>query len=206
MVGPTFLGLCKSAHNNHKICWQSLQKTIIAAVTTSNFSTADRRSPVKLDPLFSLISLVIRLGMTASVFQPTPDEQGLLRILSQQLDQLEPGASLEVTFPGQKQPVSISPVLVEVLRTSLKEFSEGHGVTLLTHKRELSTHEAADLLGVSRPHLISQLLEGGLLPYHRVGTHRRLSLIDVQRYQEERKRQHALLDEIAADEQASGLY
>ena len=143
--------------------------------------------------------------MTASVFHPTPDEQGLLQALSQQLDLLEPGAPLEVTLPGQGQPLYLSPVLVEVLRASLKEFGEGHGVTLLTHKRELSTHEAAELLGISRPHLISQLLEGGTLPYRKVGTHRRLSLADVLRYQAARERQHALLDEIAVDEQAAGL-
>ena len=140
--------------------------------------------------------------MTASAFTPSPDEQRQLRALA---DHLEQGATVFVDRPGQP-PLPISPVLVELLRASLKEFGEGHGVTLLTSKRELSTQEAAQLLEISRPHLINTLLEGGLIPYRRVGTHRRLSLADVQRYQLERDRQHDLLDEMAEDGQANGLY
>ncbi len=140
--------------------------------------------------------------MTASLFAPHPDEQTQLQALARQLDQ---GASVVVNLPGQP-PLAVSPVLVELLKASLKEFGEGHGVTLLTSKRELSTAEAAELLGISRPHLIHTLLDGGQLPFRRVGTHRRLALTDVLSYQAERERQHTLLDEIAADEQAAGLY
>jgi hypothetical protein len=46
----------------------------------------------------------------------------------------------------------------------------------------------------------------GLLPYRKLGTHRRLSLTDVLRYEAERDRQHARLDDIAADVDAAGLY
>ncbi|CAM3524598.1 helix-turn-helix domain-containing protein [Deinococcus frigens] len=140
--------------------------------------------------------------MTASVFEPKPAEQGQLQALAQQLEQ---GASVLINLPGQP-PLEASPVLVELLKASLKEFGEGHGVTLLTSKRELSTAEAAELLGISRPHLINTLLGGGTLPYRMVGTHRRLALADVLRHQAERERQHALLDEITAEEQAAGLY
>lgn len=140
--------------------------------------------------------------MTASTFEPPPDEQRQLQVLAQHLEQ---GARVVVNLPGQP-PLAVSPVLIELLKASLKEFGAGHGVTLLTSKRELSTAEAAELLSISRPHLVQTLLADGTLPHRLVGTHRRLALTDVLRYQAERERQHALLDEITAEEQAAGLY
>ena len=130
------------------------------------------------------------------------EEQQLLAAFARQLEQ---GGAVAINLPGQPA-LAASPVLVELLRASLKEFQEGNGVTLLTSKRELSAQEAAELLGVSRPYLVTHLLETGIIPYRKVGTHRRIALSDVQAFQMERDRQHALLDDIVADEQAAGMY
>lgn len=63
----------------------------------------------------------------------------------------------------------------------------------------LTTQQAADLLGVTRPTVIKILNEAGM-PFERVGTHRRLLLRDVLNYREARRAaQYAALDESAIE-------
>jgi excisionase family DNA binding protein len=70
---------------------------------------------------------------------------------------------------------------------------------------ELTTGEAADILGVSRPYLV-RLLEEGAIPYHKVGTHRRIRAKDLLDYLERSRQQGKdLLDQLTAEAQELGL-
>jgi excisionase family DNA binding protein len=72
--------------------------------------------------------------------------------------------------------------------------------------QEMTTQSAADMLGVSRQYVV-QLLEEGKIPFHKVGTHRRVAMRDVLEYR--RKRDAArkrMLGEIAREAVEDGVY
>lgn len=77
--------------------------------------------------------------------------------------------------------------------------------TVIPIHAALTTQEAADVLNVSRPFLV-QLLEKGDMPFHKIGTHRRVRYQDVIAY---KKRidvdRRKALDELAAQGQELGM-
>jgi excisionase family DNA binding protein len=75
--------------------------------------------------------------------------------------------------------------LVEVLAVAAAGLASGCAVTLTRHEQTVSTQEAADLLGISRPTLV-RLLDHGVLPYDQPGSHRRLLLRDVLTFRADR--------------------
>ena len=93
-----------------------------------------------------------------------------------------------------------------VLKRAVHEMASGHAVTILPVHAELTTQQAAELLNVSRPFLIN-LLEAGTIPFHQVGSHRRVRLSDVLAYRHQRSqaRRSALL-EMAREAQNLDLY
>ncbi|HXL93325.1 MAG TPA: helix-turn-helix domain-containing protein [Streptosporangiaceae bacterium] len=84
--------------------------------------------------------------------------------------------------------------------------AQGRGVQIIPKEVELSTQQAASLLNVSRPYLIS-LLESGKIPFRKVGRHRRITFEDLMDYKrgDDQERRTAA-DDLAALSEDLDLY
>ncbi|SFJ77892.1 DNA binding domain-containing protein, excisionase family [Bosea sp. OK403] len=106
-------------------------------------------------------------------------------------------AKLRVLAKDDRKPseVTLTPGLSALLMELLRYIGKGDAVTLVPVSQMLTTQQAADILNVSRPHLIS-LLEKGAIKFELVGRHRRISANDLFAYRHARdeKRSRALRD------------
>ena len=124
---------------------------------------------------------------------PSWERQGIEALYSQFTDR----RPVKIAPPGGRGiefPTSLKNFLLPLLR----DLRDGKSVTVLRGQHSLSTAQAGRILGMSRQFLVD-LLEGGAIPFHRVGNHRRVYLSDVLLYKHSR-------DRVASSEAKPGLY
>jgi len=108
-----------------------------------------------------------------------------------------PGQAMLVGPDGQQVPIPAE--LFEVLEEAANVLALGDGISILPYSAKLTTQEAADFLGMSRPTFV-KILESGAIPFETTGRHRRVTLRDVVDYQESaRHERRAALAELAKD-------
>jgi excisionase family DNA binding protein len=136
---------------------------------------------------------------------PSADERALAnqlrRILAAQMT--DEGAKIRVpdpAAPNRTAEITITPGLSGLLMDLLRHVGKGDAVTLVPVSQMLTTQQAADILNVSRPFLIS-LLEKGAIPYELVGRHRRIKAETLFAYKDkrDRRRSQALSDLAESD-------
>jgi excisionase family DNA binding protein len=122
---------------------------------------------------------------------PSPHDTKLAKRLNAKLDSAAPKISV------QDLPDSV----LLMVREILAQVALGNAVSLSALPKELTTQQAAGVLGVSRPFVI-KLLEQGELAYRKVGSHRRITLEEILAYQERSKvNRFAALDALIGDAQ-----
>ncbi|MCI0184214.1 excisionase family DNA-binding protein [Sulfoacidibacillus ferrooxidans] len=102
--------------------------------------------------------------------------------------------------------IELPPSLFRVLVDAAHQLAKGNTVGVLHYEQDITTQQSAEILQVSRPHVV-KILEAGQVPYHMVGSHRRIRLRDLLEYKKSRDavRKEKLSDMIRISE-SSGLY
>lgn len=131
-----------------------------------------------------------------SLVAPDPADAEVMSRLSAEINEIyrEHGEARLLGPDGEM--IGIPASAFHALRLVVDAMSRGQTVVLAPQEEELTSQQAADLLRVSRPHLV-KLLDGGEIPFHRVGTHRRVRLEDVLDYRGKRSQdRREKLDEL----------
>lgn len=135
---------------------------------------------------------------------PSESDAALATESSRILAQLPQGEALRVRLESG-QILTLPHAAARLLSHLLTEMSHGNAVTLIPIHAELTTQEAAEYLHVSRPYLI-RLLEQGRIPFHKVGTHRRVRFRDLQAFREQADQDRAAaMDDLTDEAQRLGL-
>ncbi|QBJ96033.1 helix-turn-helix domain-containing protein [Rhodococcus sp. ABRD24] len=130
--------------------------------------------------------------MNHTVLPPATDDQDGIAVLRDVLaDHAE--IALLTSDGAVELPESVRQLLVDAVDV----LARGQAVTIEPRRKVLTTQEAAELLGITRPTFV-RLLENGVIPYTAPGRHRRVELTDVLDFQQrERERRRRVLDEMA---------
>ena len=155
--------------------------------------------------------MAIMLADIQKAVPPTAADAQLALESSRRLTQFlaaRPKKALRVRIEPENEPeesISIPATAFRLLNSILTEMAKGNAVTLIPVHAELTTQQAADILNVSRPFLIEQL-EKGVIPYRKVGTHRRVMFKDLMEYKQtmDHNRLKAL-EELSVIDQELGL-
>ena len=148
----------------------------------------------------------------ADLDEPSAEDIDAARVAARQLSRVSPmGKMVRFCVEHKNEAEQSDPISVplNVFRSMIKlliEAGNGNAVQIVPVQAELTTQQAADLLNVSRPHLV-KLLATNELAHRMVGTHRKLLAKDVLAYRDRCAvgRRDALSRMVAFDEEM-GLY
>lgn len=117
--------------------------------------------------------------------EPTPAEIDAAREAARVLSAASMHRPMRIAVAGMEpsDPIELPPAIFRQVLDLLIQLGNGITVTIMPVEAELTTSQSADLLGVSRPHLI-KLIGRGELGCRLVGTHRKLRVREVIAYRD----------------------
>lgn len=131
----------------------------------------------------------------------TPEDLQLLEQISQEVLGRERPALV-----GRGGEIPLPEPVFDLLVRIVQALREGESVVLMPETEPMTTQAAANFLGVSRPFLV-KLLKEKQIPFHNVGTHRRVLLKDLKAYQKRRDNdRRAALKNLFDEIDEAGLY
>lgn len=143
-------------------------------------------------------------NLATQTYVPESSEPGAAEVLSF----LEAQAAKGRSGPGRRflligsdegEQIELPATVYQALLKVVVSLAAGKAVTVAPTEPQLTTQQAADLLGVSRPTVV-RMIESGELAAERNGNRRRVLLGDVLAYRERRRaRQYAMLEATAVD-------
>ena len=86
---------------------------------------------------------------------------------------------------GQGNRMELPQPIFEMLIHVVQQMQQGRAIIMLPEDETFTTQAAANFLGMSRQHLVG-LLESEKIPFHRVGSHRRIYFKDLREYEKKR--------------------
>lgn len=155
----------------------------------------------------------------AELISPTPtDADELAKVLNfinahETRHGPSPASAFFLSGSGEHDRVELSEQLHTILKQVVQALSHGQSISILTRDQEISTQQAAEILGLSRPTVVKLIDDGELAAHVPGAVRRRLRLADVLAYREElRARRDRFItetsseyDEVDADEVAGLL-
>ena len=140
-----------------------------------------------------------------------PEQQAQVAVLSKALEDMahqprKRAPMCQLVGPkGESIPLPES--VFFVLERVAEVMARGDSISVVPVGREVTTQQAADLLNVSRQYLV-RLLDGGRIPFRKVGKHRRIRIADVLSFKGTRdKERRAGLRELSRmTEDVGGYY
>jgi excisionase family DNA binding protein len=131
------------------------------------------------------------------------------RLMSEALDRSEARriALVEENADGSDiARLEVPPATLRLLSQILALIARQQTLVLYPESSELTTKQAAEVVGVSRPFLI-RVLEAGEIPYRKVGRHRRVLMKDVLAYKEKMQvKSRSAMDELVKLSEEMGGY
>lgn len=142
----------------------------------------------------------------AELISPTPtDADELAKVLSfinahEARHGSSPASVFFLSGSGEHDRVELTEQLHAILKQVVQALSHGQSISILTRDQEISTQQAAEILGLSRPTVVKLIDEGELTAHVPGAVRRKLRLADVLAYREElRARRNRFITETSAE-------